>query len=148
MTPSKSILVLSRHADRRLVASDSYRREGAVVVEVETVERATVILRQLQFDVLAVDFYGLGVGVIEFLHDLSVDYPQTRISVIGPPVDSDVLALIPVPHAVYRPTAGNHKHLGAAGSGNHCEGGLDSKHDPGGIFGSTRQEQTDLQEDG
>jgi len=147
LTSSWSVLVLSRQPARRLVAADAYRRDGAVVVEASTVQQAGAILRQLQFDMLAIDFFGLGVGVIDLLHDLGVDYPDTCISVIGPPVDSDVLPRFYPSHISSRPDAFSDGELGAddsqrpGESGNTRAAGLDR------VTDARRQEQTDLQED-
>jgi len=97
--------VLSRHPDRRQIASDAFRCAGAVVVETNTLHQAHAILQQFQFDILAVDFFGLGVGVTGLLHDMGVDFPATHICVIGPPEYSGVLARFLTSYFPYRPVA-------------------------------------------
>lgn len=92
MTTGRSILVLGRYRRRRLAAADAFRGEGAVVVEAATVHRVDAILKQLRFDVLAVDSFGMGVGVIQLVHDLGVDHPDLSISVLSPIIESQNFA--------------------------------------------------------
>lgn len=90
----KSFLVLSISRERRAYVADALRANGAVIVEAMTLHQAEGILRQFRFDALAIDFVGLGLGVLKFLDDLRVDHPETRVIVVGPPVDADVLARV------------------------------------------------------
>lgn len=88
----KSFLVLSINRERRTYVAEALRPNGDVIVEAMTLGQAEGILRQLRFDALAIDFVGLGAGVLQFLDDLRVDHPETRVVVVGPPVDPHILA--------------------------------------------------------
>ncbi len=59
MTLGGSVLVFGKHQGRRLAVSEAFRDQGAVVVEAITVHQADAILRQLQFDLVVVDFHDL-----------------------------------------------------------------------------------------
>lgn len=90
--PTRSALLLGRHRDRRLPVAIALRADGVVVVEAGTVPQAEAILGQLYFDVVAIDFVGVGVGIIEFLHVLHADHPDTQILVLRPPVNDRLVA--------------------------------------------------------
>lgn len=83
----ETFLVLSANPHRRAYVAGALRASGAVSVEVVSLQRAQAILRQLQFDGLAIDFVGLGKGVVEFLTNLRIHYPETRVFIVGPPGD-------------------------------------------------------------
>ncbi len=103
MTSSISILVLGKHAERRLVAVDAFRNDGSVVVEVTTVHQANAMLEQLQFDILAVDLFDLGVEAIQLFHDMSVDHPDVSISVMELPIDRVDRDVVSPSHSVHLP---------------------------------------------
>lgn len=113
----QSVLVLSINRQRRAYVAEALRVNGAVIVEAITLEQAEGILRQLRFDALAIDFVGLGVGVLRFLDDLRVDHPETRVIVVGPPVDMHVLARLKADMPADPPgDAGGIRRLNKAGS--------------------------------
>lgn len=90
----QSYLIVSANPHRRAFVAEALRAVGAVSVEAVGLQRAQAIPQQLRFDVLAIDFIGLGAGVVDFLDDLSVDHPETRVFVVSPPIDGYLLALL------------------------------------------------------
>ncbi|MFQ5589622.1 MAG: hypothetical protein ACE5HE_00535 [Phycisphaerae bacterium] len=90
--PTRSVLLLATHQWRRLAIAEALHGAGVVVVEAMDVHQAEATLRQLRFDVVASLFVGLSDGIIEFLHGLCADHPETRVHVVHTPVDSHVLA--------------------------------------------------------
>lgn len=83
----KSALVVGVSQSRRLEVSDRLRQVGAVVVEAMTVLQAEATMQYLGFELVFVDFLGAGDGLQGFLARVRSEDPESRVFVIGPPVD-------------------------------------------------------------
>ncbi len=62
-----------------------------------TVPQAEAAMRQLRFEFVFVDFLGAGVGVLGFLDNIRAKDPESRVFVVGPPVDFHVFGKLQLP---------------------------------------------------